>query len=515
MRRGPTSGILANPVLVGAVTILVTMVAVFLAYNANNGLPFVPTTKLDVQLPNGANLVRGNEVRSGGYRVGVIERMEPAALPDGSTGALVSLKLDKRLGDISKDTKVVVRARSALGLKYLDLQEGSSRQFYRDGDTIPLARATVPVDLDEVLSTFDEKTRRASQVNLGGFGDTFAGRGRSVGRAIEELRPLVTHLEPVARNLADEDTELKNFFKELSETVTIVEPVSETNARTFTTMANTFEAIGRDEAALKSFIEKSPPTLDVSTDSLRVQRPFLTDLTSFSRDFQGATRALRNALPTVNRAVARGIGVQRRAVAMNTALGGVLDALRNLAEPPATSAALRGLGATVATLNPQLKFYGPYVTVCNYWNYFWTFAAEHFSEQDTTGEIQRALLNTAGSPDSSVNSHGDSEATGPANGQLGPNPVGGIKQYFHGATFNKAVDANGNADCESGQRGYVRRNAKHFPKEYNIELGPRTPGLSGPTFAGRARVPAGQTFSDLPTTGPYARANQPESEFGE
>ena len=36
------ASIVANPVLVGAVTTLVVIVAVFLAYNANNGLPFVP-----------------------------------------------------------------------------------------------------------------------------------------------------------------------------------------------------------------------------------------------------------------------------------------------------------------------------------------------------------------------------------------------------------------------------------------------------------------------------------------
>ena len=55
----------SNPVLIGAVTVLVTTVAVFLAYNANNGLPFVPTTTVKVRVANGANLVNGNEVRSG------------------------------------------------------------------------------------------------------------------------------------------------------------------------------------------------------------------------------------------------------------------------------------------------------------------------------------------------------------------------------------------------------------------------------------------------------------------
>src|SRR5882757_8734725 len=98
-RRRPSASIVANPVLVGAVTTLVLIVAVFLAYNANNGLPFVPTRQLDVQIANGANLVKGNEVRSGGYRVGVVEDMNPVRLPSGKVGALLQLKLDKKVGE--------------------------------------------------------------------------------------------------------------------------------------------------------------------------------------------------------------------------------------------------------------------------------------------------------------------------------------------------------------------------------------------------------------------------------
>ena len=61
-------------------------------------------------------------------------------------------------------------------------------------------------------------------------------------------------------------------------------------------MADTFEALARDEQALKAFIAKSPSTLDVGTESFRVQRPFLDDLTAFSKDFSGAdARAARRA----------------------------------------------------------------------------------------------------------------------------------------------------------------------------------------------------------------------------
>ena len=73
MRRGSAS-IAANPVLIGAATTLVVIVAVFLAYNANSGLPFVPTYELKAEVPNAANLVKGNDVRIGGTRVGVVDR---------------------------------------------------------------------------------------------------------------------------------------------------------------------------------------------------------------------------------------------------------------------------------------------------------------------------------------------------------------------------------------------------------------------------------------------------------
>ena len=68
------SGLAASPVLVGAVTLLVTVVAVFLSYNANSGLPFVPTYDLEARVPNAANLVVGNDVRIGGSRVGTSAR---------------------------------------------------------------------------------------------------------------------------------------------------------------------------------------------------------------------------------------------------------------------------------------------------------------------------------------------------------------------------------------------------------------------------------------------------------
>ena len=68
-RGGPLQALTSSPTMVGAITTLIVVVAVFLAYNANNGLPFVQTYRLTAQVPDANGLVKGNEVRIGGVRV--------------------------------------------------------------------------------------------------------------------------------------------------------------------------------------------------------------------------------------------------------------------------------------------------------------------------------------------------------------------------------------------------------------------------------------------------------------
>ena len=131
-----------SPVLVGAATVLCTVVAVFLAYNANNGLPFVPTYDLTVQVPDAAGLVRGNEVRIGGKRVGTIEDIHAVAAEDGGDPVSeLDVALITKLDPLPADSQVTVRPRSPLGLKYLELKPGDSEEGLRAGTTMPLEAA--------------------------------------------------------------------------------------------------------------------------------------------------------------------------------------------------------------------------------------------------------------------------------------------------------------------------------------------------------------------------------------
>ncbi|MBV9213012.1 MAG: MCE family protein, partial [Actinobacteria bacterium] len=194
--RGAAS-LVASPVLVGAVTLLIVVVCMFLAYNANQGLPFVPTYDIKAQLPGGENLVAGNEVRIGGFRVGVIDTIGTSeAFFNGRNRAIavVRMKLDKVAQPLSADTAVLVRPRSSLGLKYIQLTPGHSKHVLRPGDTIALKNATAPVEIDDFLNTLDQRTRKNSQAVLTGFGDAFAGRGPDLNVAIQSFAPFFRYL---------------------------------------------------------------------------------------------------------------------------------------------------------------------------------------------------------------------------------------------------------------------------------------------------------------------------------
>jgi len=500
MNRRGSASIIANPVLVGAVTTLIVTVAVFLAYNANSGLPFVPTTSLRVQISNGANLLPGNDVREGGFRIGIVEDMVPIRMPDGTTGAEISLKLDKDAGLLPKDSTVDLRPRSVLGLKYVEITRGTSSQTFRDGDVVPASQARFPVELDELYSTFDEPTRRASQQNLQGFGDAFSQRGASINQAIAGLPRLLQHLEPVARVLSDEDTNLRRFFAELGDAARVVSPVADRYAHSFSAGADTFEAWSRDPEALKATISKSVPTLDAGIASLRAQRPFLIDFEAFSGSLERVATRLPRNLPRIIPALETGARVQRRSVVLNRELGRTLAALQRLGANPGTGIALRGLTRTTGILNPLLKFVGPYITVCNYFNYSWTHAGEHLTEPDPTGTAQRTLLNQAPrNQNPSAPSIGSIGAAAPANGEA---VLSGAPVNLHSNLYSAAVNRDGTADCESGQRGYLKRVNTYGKPEFNTVVDPHIPGSQGPTFTGRPRVPEGQTFTRAPQSGP-------------
>jgi virulence factor Mce-like protein len=500
--RRATQSAFANPVLIGAVTVLIALVAVFLAYNADAGLPFVPTQELRVDIANGSALTIGDDVREGGYLVGQISNMRAVPARNGQTEAELTLEISDKYKNIPADSQVAIRPLSLLGLKYIDLAIGHSKKMISDGATLPEKQTRVPVQFDDVLKTFDPKTRVAIQQDFQGYGDALAARGSSLNDTISVLPPLLQHLEPVARYLSDPNTRLVRFFDSLERFMGTVAPVANTQVDVFRQAATTFHALAQDPNALEQTIAKSPSTLSVSTTSLKVQQPELVDLTTLGKDLQPATAALKQALPGpngLNSALEVGTRTLVRTPALDQRLQGVMHALKGLADAPGTNEAVNALTNTVSTLNPLVRYLGPFQTTCDDWNYWWTFLTEHQTAQDSLGFSQRVLLmfGDSAQPDN-VGTQG---AVHPADNQSGG------PENLHGQTYGAAIDGSGNADCETGQRGYPQKLNYFDPQGRKLASDPHTPNDQGTTFKGRTRVPPGETFTRNPTTGPQLPYN--------
>ncbi|HEX6388123.1 MAG TPA: MlaD family protein [Solirubrobacteraceae bacterium] len=366
MSRRPGTSVAANPVLIGAVTVLVVAVAVFLSYNANSGLPFVPSYEVKAVVPDAAELVPGNDVNVGGARVGQVTKVEAGLQGARQTPvAVLSMKLEKPLDPLPADTKVLIRQRSNVGLKFVELRLGNSRRGIPAGGSLPLRNAVLPVDLDDVVTVFDRPTRRATQETLSELGVGLTGRGADLNRTLEALPAVLRDLRAVSRNLVAPETDLRGFVRGVGSAVSAIAPVAEPLRELFDRGATTFAALERERVALGAAIEKSAATEREAAAGFAALRPLLREATGFVRDANPALRVL----PRASRNLAAGLRASGPALGRARRIASPLDAFlartRRLARMPELGGALRRLTTVVKDAIPLLTYVNPFQTKCN------------------------------------------------------------------------------------------------------------------------------------------------------
>jgi virulence factor Mce-like protein len=459
MRSRGVGALAASPTLVGAITTLIVILAVFLAYNANSGLPFVPSYRLSVQVPNAEVLLPNNDVRIGGVRVGFVESVEPVQDPEtGAVHAKVDLKLDKSVDPLPADSRVVVRSKSALGLKYLEINKGTSTKGLPEGSILPLAAAHPhPVEIDQFLNIFDPATRHAAQQNLVAFGDALAGRGPGLNATLGELQPLVDRLEPVARNLASKKTGLGRFITGLADTASEVAPVAETQAEMFVALDSTFGAFA---AVARPFIQETisetPPTLDTLTRTAPRIRRFLGHSATLFADLRPGIKSLSENSPAIASALETGADVLPGAPTLNAQLAPTTKTLEAFATDQGVKGGVRLSTQFFDFLTPTVRFVGPAQTFCNYGSLLFRNASDLLSVGDGVGTWQRFTIYSGGQasqfpPGINGSNSENSPSSGPANG-----PVDfSVQNFLHVNPYPYTAAPGQPQVCASGNEKYI------------------------------------------------------------
>lgn len=384
--RRPRGAGASTPVLIGAVTVLVAIIAVFLAYNANSGLPFVPRYTLHVQFQNAEELTPNADVHLGGDYIGAVTNIQAARDSAGHPIAVATLALNKSVQPLPANSTFLIRLKGSIGLKYVQVTPGNSRHGLTDGATVPVSQTGAEVDLDQLYNMFNAPTRHGITISTGEFAYGLAGRGMDLNSAIHAFVPLVTDLGPVMRNLSSRKTDLAGFFHGLESFSSAVAPVAQQQADLYSNLDTTFTGLARVAVPyLQNWISQTPPTFQEVINQAPSIDPFLTDTAALFKELEPGFSTLHLSAPVLTEAETAGIRNLPGTVSLDQELATLAQHLEHFGRNPTVTAGLDRLILLARSLKPPLAFLTPVQSTCNYVTLFLRNTASVLSNPVATG----------------------------------------------------------------------------------------------------------------------------------
>ncbi|MCK9247998.1 MAG: MlaD family protein [Solirubrobacteraceae bacterium] len=342
--------------LIGTVAIVGLLLAVYVSYGANSGLPFKEYRTFRVELPDANRLVRASQVRIAGVRVGLVTEVgavSPSADdPEARLRAWAEVKLPADAERIPVDSTSSVRPASVLGATYLDIVPGTSSRSIEDGDTLPLRQSGERVELTDLLDVFDERTRRDVQGSITALGDGVTGRGAALGETVMLVRRILAPLEQVTANLGADATRLGPAIASYERLIGAFAAERPAMERGITAAGRTLDAMSRSRDALGATIDRLPGTAATTTTALARLRPALDGLAAMSARLRPAAVRLPSGLTALNDLLSDATKAFRAFRPANPRLEQAGDALRRLAEAPEVDGLVRKVGDTFVAAQP-------------------------------------------------------------------------------------------------------------------------------------------------------------------
>jgi virulence factor Mce-like protein len=169
---------------------------VFLWLSFGGSVPFEPQGyRIDVEFDQAVQLGTQADVDIAGVTVGKVVSVGL----DHRTGlARAVLQIDPSYAPRPADTRAILRQKTLLGETYVELSFGNPRgPMLHDGAQLPQAQVAPTVQLDQILDSFDPRTRRAFQTWMQDDGIAFTGRGQAFNDALAQLFPFARNVSGV------------------------------------------------------------------------------------------------------------------------------------------------------------------------------------------------------------------------------------------------------------------------------------------------------------------------------
>ena len=190
--------------------------------------------EIKVPVREATQLAEQSDVRISGVNVGKVANID---LPPAGGEAIATLSIDERFAPLPADIRATLRAKTLLGETYIELTPGTADgPQLAEGATLPAAQVAPTIQLDEILRTFDPKTRAALRTWLRDSAIAIHGRGPTLSNSFALLEPTFSGFDKIFRTLGTQETAVRQLFAN---------------------GATTFDALSRRRGELRSLISSS------------------------------------------------------------------------------------------------------------------------------------------------------------------------------------------------------------------------------------------------------------------
>jgi virulence factor Mce-like protein len=302
--------------------------------------------------PEAVGLLQDVDVRTAGITIGTVRDVE---VEEHSKRAVATLALDPQYAPLASDSRAILRRKTLLGETFVEITTGSRQaRPLADGGRLADSRVAPTVELDEILQTYDERSRRAFQIWQQQLGVAVGDRGEDLSNALNRLPDFTESGADLLAVLDEQQGALRGLVRDTGEVYGALTrdegqlaALIRNSHRLFSDTASVRESLAEAFHVFPTFLDESKLTLARLETFSRDARPLVRDLKPVAEELRPTVAAARALAPDLEHffgAFDQQIAASRTAL---PALTEILDETRPL---------LGSLGPFLQELNPIFEW---------------------------------------------------------------------------------------------------------------------------------------------------------------
>jgi virulence factor Mce-like protein len=321
----------------------------FLWLSFGGTIPFNPQGyRVKISFPNAGQLATQADVRIAGVTVGKV--IDKSLDPQGNR-TIATIQIDTKYAPIHKDASAILREKTIIGETYVQLTPGTpGSPAVPDGGLLPRGQVSHAVQLDEVFSALDPRTRRAFQLWQQELAHAVSGNDQNLNSVLGNLPTFAADATDILRVLDIEHGSVVRLlqnggtvFAALSQNQTALRNLITSGEATFATTAANNNALAATFHVFPTFLNETKATMTRLKAFALDTDPLTEELEPVAHDLGPTLHSLRVLSPDLRN--------------LFTNLGPLIDVSKT--GLPAIRDVLVGAGPLLGSLGPFLEQLNP------------------------------------------------------------------------------------------------------------------------------------------------------------